>query len=333
VIQLVSIFGVEAPAEVRRLQELIALALENAGIRVAGKSKGFWKGLAESFETPYIVLVWSKAVSQNFLELSIRSRGTLIVVLADDCPAPQPWGDGPLIDLRGWQGGADARIDTLIAAVRQCMAGSRSISEHRIVGQGKRDGTISDPPSDDASHAVVETPTPPLLVSFIENANVSGQRVSEGKLVFLCYRRDDTEDAAGRLQDRLITAYGADRVFMDIDSVPLGIDFVDHVAKQISKCSAVIVMMGRQWLTITDRRGRRRLDLADDVVRLEIAAALERKIPVIPILVQDAEMPSADDLPDNLQSLARRNGIDLSGAAWRAGVERLIKELDRVLKA
>jgi len=63
--------------------------------------------------------------------------------------------------------------------------------------------------------------------------------------VFLCYRREDTQDAAGRLQDRLVDAYGLERVFMDIDSGPLGIDFVDHVAEQISRCSAVIVMIGR----------------------------------------------------------------------------------------
>ena len=94
----------------------------------------------------------------------------------------------------------------------------------------------------------------------------------------------------------------------------------------------MIVLIGRQWLTVTDKRGQRRLDSADDLVRVEIAAALERKIPVVPVLVQDAEMPSADELPENIHRLARRNGIDLSGPAWKAGVERLIAELDRVMK-
>jgi hypothetical protein len=121
-------------------------------------------------------------------------------------------------------------------------------------------------------------------------------------------------------------------VFMDIDSVPLGIDFVEHVTEQIGRCSAVVVMIGRQWLTVTDKRGRRRLDLEEDLVRVEIASALQRRIPVIPVLVQDADMPSADDLPESIRLLARRNGITLTGAAWRAGVDRLIKELDRVMK-
>jgi hypothetical protein len=150
--------------------------------------------------------------------------------------------------------------------------------------------------------------------------------------LFLCYRRDDTEDATGRLHDRLANAYGDERLFMDIDSVPLGVDFVDHVSEQISRCCAVIVMIGRRWLSMEDRRGRRRLDLDDDLVRAEVAAALEQAILVIPVLVQDAEMPLADDLPDEIRPRARRNGISVSAARWRTDVERLITELDRVMK-
>jgi len=150
--------------------------------------------------------------------------------------------------------------------------------------------------------------------------------------LFLCYRREDTEDAAGRLHDRLTATFGQDRVFMDIDSVPLGIDFVDHVTEQIAKCSAVIVMIGKQWLTIKDKKRRRRLDFEDDLVRAEIRAALQQKIPVIPVTVQNAALPHADDLPDDIRPLVRRNGIELSATRWSTDVERLIKELERVLK-
>jgi small GTP-binding protein len=149
--------------------------------------------------------------------------------------------------------------------------------------------------------------------------------------IFLCYRREDTEDAAGRLYDRLVDAYGSDRLFMDIDSVPLGIDFVDHVAEQISRCSAVIVMMGKQWLTIKDKRRRRRLDNQDDLVRAEVRAALQRKIPVIPVVVQGASMPVAEELPEDIRLLARRNGILLRSEQWKEGVDRLMKELDKLL--
>ena len=150
--------------------------------------------------------------------------------------------------------------------------------------------------------------------------------------IFLCYRREDTQDAAGRLHDRLVIDYGRERVFMDIDSVPLGIDFVEHVTEQIGKCKAVIVMIGKQWRTIKDKKRRRRLDNDDDLVRAEIRAALQQKIPVIPVTVQNAAMPQAEDLPDDIRLLARRNGIDLSATRWTTDVERLIKELDRVMK-
>jgi hypothetical protein len=151
--------------------------------------------------------------------------------------------------------------------------------------------------------------------------------------IFLCYRREDTQDAAGRLHDRLVDAYGPQGVFMDIDNVPLGIDFVEHVTEQIGKCSVVIVMIGKQWHTIKDKKRRRRLDNADDLVRAEIRAALQQKIPVIPVTVQNAAMPQAEDLPDDIRLLVRRNGIQLDATRWRTDVERLIKELDRVMKA
>ena len=67
-------------------------------------------------------------------------------------------------------------------------------------------------------------------------------------------------------------------------------------------------------------------------MRAEIRAALQQKIPVIPVTVQNAAMPQAEDLPDDIRLLARRNGIDLSATRWTTDVERLIKELDRVMK-
>jgi len=156
--------------------------------------------------------------------------------------------------------------------------------------------------------------------------------LSRPQALFICYRREDTQDAAGRLRDGLVNAYGEARVFMDIDSVPLGIDFVEHVTEQIGKCSAVIVMIGKQWQTIKDKKRRRRLDIEDDLVRAEIRAALQQRIPVIPVTVQNAAMPQAEDLPDDIRLLARRNGIELSATRWKTDVERLIKELDRVMK-
>ena len=74
-----------------------------------------------------------------------------------------------------------------------------------------------------------------------------------------------------------------------------------------------------------------RLDNEDDLVRAEIAAALTQRIPVIPVVVQNAAMPIADDLPEDIRLLARRNGIQLRPEQWRDGVERLLRELDPVM--
>ena len=89
-------------------------------------------------------------------------------------------------------------------------------------------------------------------------------------------------------------------------------------------------MIGRQWLTAPDASGRRRLDNPDDLVRLEIEAALGRNIRVIPALVQDAEMPSSDALPESLGALSRRNALELSDARWRYDIDRLSQLLERV---
>ena len=182
----------------------------------------------------------------------------------------------------------------------------------------------------DKSHKLIEmVPTEartPGEVLTIPTADHRSRRA-----IFLCYRREDTQDAAGRLHDRLTAAFGNDRVFMDIDSVPLGIDFVEHVREQISGCTAVIVMIGRRWLTMKDKKRRRRLDDEDDLVRTEIRAALQQKVPVIPIVVQNAEMPTASDLPDDIRPLARRNGIHLRPEQWKEGVERLLKALNKAM--
>jgi hypothetical protein len=151
--------------------------------------------------------------------------------------------------------------------------------------------------------------------------------------LFVCYRRDDAPDAAGRIYDSLTDAFGRESVFMDIDNIPLGVNFVSYIGQQLQHCAAVLVIIGRDWTAIRDDEGRRRIDTPTDHVRVEIATALKQSIPVIPVLVQNAVMPRPADLPEDIQDLALFNGLKLSPEFWRAGVERLIKELDRVMKA
>src|SRR4051795_12650596 len=115
--------------------------------------------------------------------------------------------------------------------------------------------------------------------------------------VFISYRREETAYPAGWLYARLANQYGGGQVFKDVDSIELGDDFVQVISRAVGSCDVLLAMIGGQWLTITDEHGRRCLDDPDDFVRLEIEAALSRDIRVIPILVDGAIVPRADELP------------------------------------
>jgi len=142
--------------------------------------------------------------------------------------------------------------------------------------------------------------------------------------IFISYRRDDSSSQAGRLYDRLEGHFGQGQVFMDVDAIQPGRHFVEVVQEAVSACDALIAVIGSDWLQISDASGARRLDDPSDMVRLEVATALERGIPVIPVLVRGAQMPREGDLPVGLTDLAYRNALEVSDARFRADVERLI---------
>jgi hypothetical protein len=158
-------------------------------------------------------------------------------------------------------------------------------------------------------------------------AGTSGQG---GLRIFLNYRREDAADAAGRLFDALAARFGDRQVFMDIDAIEPGVDFEEVVDQAVGTSDVLIAVIGRQWLTVTDAQGRRRLDNPDDYVRMELQAALDRNVRVIPVLVQGVEMPHSDELPDALKTLARRNAVDVSPTRWRYDIGRLTAALERI---
>ncbi|HEY6320333.1 MAG TPA: toll/interleukin-1 receptor domain-containing protein [Thermoanaerobaculia bacterium] len=149
--------------------------------------------------------------------------------------------------------------------------------------------------------------------------------------IFVNYRREDSAGHAGRLFDRLSARFPA-RVFMDIDNLEPGVDFVEVIETAVGSCEVLIVVIGNEWLSVKDAAGRRRLDDPADYVRLEIATALQRQVRVIPVLVQRASMPRAEELPPDLVKLARRNAIELSDARWAYDVDRLIRTIEEVLQ-
>jgi hypothetical protein len=155
--------------------------------------------------------------------------------------------------------------------------------------------------------------------------------MEENSKIFISYRREDTAGYAGRLKDALSQHFGEDRVFMDVDSIGYGADFVEVVEKAVSSCQILLAIIGKRWLDVTDKNGQRRLDNPQDLVRVEVETALKRGIKVIPTTVQDAAMPTADVLPEPLGKLARRNAIELSDNRWKYDVSLLIETLEKEL--
>lgn len=147
--------------------------------------------------------------------------------------------------------------------------------------------------------------------------------------IFLSYRRDDSSGSAGRLYDRLRTHFGKEQVFMDVNAIEAGADFVRTIEGTVGSCDVLIALLGREWLSSKDQDGRRRLDDPDDFVRLEIATALDRKILVIPALVGGARMPAAQELPGALQGLARRQALEIGDSRFHEDANRLISTLEK----
>ena len=147
------------------------------------------------------------------------------------------------------------------------------------------------------------------------------------RAIFISYRRDDTEGHAGRLFEDLCDRFGKDAVFMDVAGIEPGRDFRRAIEQQVASCGVLLAVIGKNWLNVADAQGRRRLDDPFDFVRLETVGALKRDIPVIPVLVHQAEMPRAEELPDDLKDLAFRNGVELSHARWASDVKLLIAAL------
>lgn len=144
--------------------------------------------------------------------------------------------------------------------------------------------------------------------------------------IFISYRRDDSEGHAGRLAEDLAERFGRDAVFFDVDTIAPGEDFRRAIDDNVARCGVLLAVIGPRWLEAA-AGGTRRLDDPGDFVRLEIAAALRRKIPVVPVLVQGAKMPQAAVLPADLSELAYRNAVELSHARWGSDVDVLARSL------
>ena len=151
--------------------------------------------------------------------------------------------------------------------------------------------------------------------------------------IFISYRREDTEGQARALCIELEDRYGEKSVFIDVDSIDPGRDFRLALRDNIGSCDALLALIGPKWLDAKSPDGRRRLDDPQDFVREEIGIALKRNVSVTPILMQNATMPSAESLPDDLKELAYRNAFEIRHAHWQADVRDLVERLGSVSPA
>jgi len=150
--------------------------------------------------------------------------------------------------------------------------------------------------------------------------------------IFVSYRRSDSSDVTGRIFDVLRRTFGKDCLFKDFESIPYGTDFRKEIAHGVERCRILLAIIGREWLNVEDDAGRRRILNPDDFVRIEISSALERKIPVIPVLVQGAPMPAARDLPPSLESLAFQNAAKVrADPDFHNDMEALCTQISRYL--
>ncbi len=166
-------------------------------------------------------------------------------------------------------------------------------------------------------------------------AKPSGSRAKGAQLterIFLSYRREDSADVVGRMYDRLAGKFGADAIFKDVDSLLPGLDFREQLQRRVGSCRVLLAIIGDQWADYSRAAGARALDDPADYVRIEIKAALERGIPVIPVLVKEASMPPADTLPEALQELRYRHERQVRrDPEFHHDMDRLIDGLEKLL--
>ncbi len=149
--------------------------------------------------------------------------------------------------------------------------------------------------------------------------------------ILISYRRSDTAGVAGRIFDRLVARYGHESIFMDVDHIPFGIDFRDHIRDSLLAGDVLLAIVGGRWLG--PRTGERtRMHDPNDPVRVEIETALGQGLPLIPVLVDGAAMPTPDDLPEALAKFAYLNAAPVDiGRDFHQHMDRVIRTIDRAI--
>lgn len=152
-----------------------------------------------------------------------------------------------------------------------------------------------------------------------------------GGKIFISYRREDTSGESGRLKDKLEQVFGQENIFYDVETLEAGLNFDQSIAKALNESKVLLAMIGPHWLKVVDSKGVKRIQKPDDWVRKEIAEALKRGLRVIPILVNGADMPDQEELPEDLKELSLKHAQELSSSRWNYDVGELTKVLEKII--
>jgi hypothetical protein len=159
--------------------------------------------------------------------------------------------------------------------------------------------------------------------------SAEGERSSN--TIVICYRRGDSAGSAGRLYDNLCHHFGKSKVFMDVDAIPAGAEFVEYIVGVISNSDVLLAVIGPHWQELKGVNGLRKLDDESDVVRLEIQTALAKQIQIVPILVDAATMPTVDTLPQPIRAFARINALEITHRRFADGVAELVNVIEMAI--
>src|SRR5690348_16988306 len=151
-------------------------------------------------------------------------------------------------------------------------------------------------------------------------------------VIFLSYRRGDTQWAARGIYDRLVDRYGRGNVFRDLDAIPPGARFRDYVEMKISESDLLVLLIGKAWASYADEMGRRRLEQPRDPVRLEVETALRVGLPIIPVRVEGAPMPTEGDLVPSIIDLLEFNAAEVSDSRWDYDVDKLLWAINETVE-
>jgi hypothetical protein len=149
--------------------------------------------------------------------------------------------------------------------------------------------------------------------------------------IFISYRREDTSGESGRLKDKLEQIFGKENIFYDVETLEPGLNFDESIAKALNESKVLLAMIGPHWLRVTDSHGVKRIQKDEDWVKKEISEALKRNLRVIPVLVNGADMPDSEALPEDLRELSLKHAQELTSSRWNYDVGELTKVLEKII--